>query len=173
MDLTEEDIKFLKELAHELKTQDRRGTNKPVLYQISDIDVIWSDNSEDYDDVKIMLDYEFLETEEEMKKYILDNFEEFEMSYHYLDNEKDLIEDDINNLDIDEIINMFEEANYTILYAHNHKKTRGAFLTKRSAEEHLKENSHHYSQNAKVYVDYAWRNPELKKLLEIIEKFDN
>ena len=34
--LNEEDIEFLKNLAHDLKTQDRRGTSKPVVYQIID-----------------------------------------------------------------------------------------------------------------------------------------
>lgn len=34
--LNEKDIEFFKKLAHELKTQDRRGTGKPVVYQIID-----------------------------------------------------------------------------------------------------------------------------------------
>ena len=34
--LTKDDIKFLKELAIELKTQDRQYTAKPVFYQIAE-----------------------------------------------------------------------------------------------------------------------------------------
>ena len=87
--LNEENIGFLKKLAHELKTQDRRGTGKPVVYQIVD-----------------------------------------------------------------------------------RGEKQGAFLTLKSAERHLKENNYNYSKKAHVYVSYAWRNQELEKLLNIIEKFD-
>lgn len=87
--LNEEDIEFLKNLAHDLKTQDRRGTSKPVIYQIID-----------------------------------------------------------------------------------RGEKQGAFLTLQSAERHLKENNYNYSEKAHVYVSYGWRNPELEKLLYIIEKID-
>lgn len=87
--LNEADLCFLKELAHELKIQDRRGTSKPVIYQIID-----------------------------------------------------------------------------------RGEKQGAFLTLQSAERHLKENNYNYSEKAHVYVSYGWRNPELEKLLNIIEKFD-
>lgn len=42
-------------------------------------------------------------------------------------------------------------------------------ITKKSAEEHLKENYHHYSHNAKTYALSAWRNPIYEKLIEIIK----
>lgn len=87
--LNEEDIEFLKNLAHDLKTQDRRGTSKPVVYQIID-----------------------------------------------------------------------------------RGEKQGAFLTLKSAEKHLQENNYNYSEKAHVYVSYGGRNPELEKLLNIIEKFD-
>lgn len=87
--LSEEEIEFLKNLAHELKTQDTRYTTKPVIYQIIDKD-----------------------------------------------------------------------------------GKRGAFLTMKSAEKHLKENSHHYDKTAHIYVSYAWKNEELERLLNIVEKFD-
>lgn len=87
--LNEADLSFLKELAHKLKTQDRRGTSKPVIYQIID-----------------------------------------------------------------------------------RGEKQGAFLTLQSAERHLKENNYNYGKKAHVYVSYGWRNPELERLLNIIEKFD-
>lgn len=88
--LSRKEIEFLKELGHELKTQNRMATAKPVFYQIID------------DDGK-----------------------------------------------------------------------QGAFLTMKSAEKHLEENRHHYREEAHIYVSHAFRNPELEKLLDIIEKFDN
>ena len=92
--LTIEDIRFLKQLAHQLKNQDTRGTAKPVIYNIA---------------------------------YMNDSGE---------------------------------------------RELKNAFLTLNAAEEHLKENSHHYNKNAHTYVSCAWRNTELEKLIKILEKFD-
>ena len=46
------------------------------------------------------------------------------------------------------------------------------FLTKKSAEEHLKQNAHHYSNEARAYALSAWRNPVYEKLISIIKTTD-
>lgn len=163
--LNQEDIKFLKEIAHELKTQDRKGTNKPVFYQIRDIDMRWdNDESNGFDDVRIYTeDEETLDTLEEMKQYIKNNEEYFST--------EDLI-CTIDELDIDEIISLFEETDAHISFGHEEVILKNTFITLKSAEEHLQSNSHHYSEKVKIYTSYAWRNPTLERLLEIIEKFD-
>ena len=43
------------------------------------------------------------------------------------------------------------------------------FLTKKSAEEHLKQNAHHYSKEARSYALSALRNPVFERLINIIK----
>lgn len=163
--LNEADLSFLKTMAQELKTQDRRGTNKPVIYNILDINIRWDgDCSDGFDTVKIY-DNEggCFETLEEMKDYIIENLEEFD-----LEEEKETIK----GYGIDEIVEIYKEQKFYVSYGHYEKELKNAFLTMKSAEQHLEENSHHYHEKAHVYVSYGWRNPELEKLLNIIEKFD-
>lgn len=163
--LNEADLCFLKELAHELKIQDRRGTSKPVIYNILDINIRWDNDYFDGFDTVRVYDNEgnCLETLDEMKDYIIENLEEMG-----LEEEKETIK----SYGIDEIIEIYKAAKYHVSFGHYERELKNAFLTMKSAEEHLKENSHHYHEKAHVYVSYGWRNPELEKLLNIIEKFD-
>ncbi len=162
--LNENDISFLKELAHELKTQDRRGTNKPVVYQISDIDIKWNASDLEFDIAQVYLDDgECLETLQEMKNYILENREAFCLED----------EENIEEYGIDKLADIYKSNGFNVIYGTYQRILKGAFLTHKSAEEHLQSNSHHYSEKAKVYVSYGWRNPLLEQLLLIIEKFDS
>lgn len=170
--LTIEEIRFLKQLAHELKTQDRRGTSKPVIYQISDISVDWNRNREEFDTIMIYLDGDYLESLEEMKNYIKENPEEFDLDYIYYDEEKETLQEVIEGYDVDEIASIFEDNGFDVCYGKYTRELKGAFLTEKSAKEHLELNAHHYDKKAKIYVSYGWRNPVLEKLLNIIEKFE-
>lgn len=44
------------------------------------------------------------------------------------------------------------------------------FITRQAAEQHLKENHYHYSDNAHAYGMCAWRSPEFERLLDIVSK---
>ncbi|MFA5172563.1 MAG: hypothetical protein WC426_13460 [Sulfuriferula sp.] len=46
----------------------------------------------------------------------------------------------------------------------------GIFLTDIAAMQHLKENSHHYSDKARVYGIAAWRNPEMQAVMRQVIK---
>lgn len=166
MILNEEDIKFLKELGKELKTQDRKGTAKPVFYQILDIDIDWNANRCEFEIAQVYSDDgDCLETLEEMKNYILKWSDAFEVE------DFEELENNIDEYGIDEIAQIYEDSGFNVCYGTYKRELKGAFLTMKAAEEHLKNNSHHYSERAKVCVSYAWRNPEIEKLLTIIEKF--
>ena len=162
--LNKDDLGFLKAMAQELKTQDRIGTSKPVIYNILDINIRWdNDCSDGFDTVKIYdKEGDCLETLEDMQDYIIENPEEFDVE------EKEAIK----SYGIDEIVEIYKESKFYVSYGHYEKELKNAFLTMKSAEQHLKENSHHYHEKAHVYVSYCWRNPELERLLDIIEKFD-
>lgn len=163
--LNEDDLNFLKTLAQELKTQDRRGTSKPVIYNILDINIRWDNDCFDgFDTVKIYdMEGGYFETLEEMQNYIIENPEEFDIEEG---------KETIKSYGIDEIVEIYKESKFYISYGHYERELKNAFLTMKSAEQHLKENSHHYHEKAHVYVSYGWRNPELENLLNIIEKFD-
>ena len=79
--LNKDDLGFLKAMAQELKTQDRRGTSKPVIYNILDINIRWdNDCSDGFDTVKIYdKEGDCLETLEDMQDYIIENPEEFDV----------------------------------------------------------------------------------------------
>lgn len=161
--LPEEDVKFLKELANEIKTQDNRGTASPYYYtvrqkkRIVGIDANYSENT-------VWLDTysgEFTEwaTEEDAIKAV--------MKDHELDREA---------------AEKFVDDNVTEFGTTEYEYDTNVFLTYKGFLEHMKLNGHNYSGRhdgdnfkerdyCKSYVEYAHRNPELKRLLEIIMKF--
>lgn len=50
---------------------------------------------------------------------------------------------------------------------------KGMFLTETDAENHLKLNHYHYSDNAHTFVDHAWRAPELESFFKnLFEHFN-
>ena len=42
------------------------------------------------------------------------------------------------------------------------------FLTQKDAEEHLRSNYYHYSDDAHTYAMTAWRSPRVEKLINIL-----
>jgi len=46
------------------------------------------------------------------------------------------------------------------------------FLTQKAAENHLRANHYHYSDDAHTYAMTSWRNPETEKLWNILRKVD-
>ena len=50
---------------------------------------------------------------------------------------------------------------------------KGMFLTEEDAENHLKNNQHHYSDDAYTYVNHAWRAPQLTVFFKaLFEEFE-
>ena len=168
--LTKDDIKFLKELAIELKTQDRQYTAKPVFYQIAEQKKIIGIDP-DYADNQIVCSYNGDEWEGEFEEVCDRLAEHFEL---------DTSDEDFQFIKeygtYDELIEYIEKkTGYDQLYTTGYDyytEYKNAFLTNKACEKHLKENQHHYDkENSYVYGSHAWRNPELERLLEIVEKF--
>lgn len=162
--LTEDDLKFLRELGKELRTQDRLATAKPVFWQIQEqerivgIDpgwsdnkcVIWGDEGEVYDkldDLKTAL-IEHLESDDSQAAHI-----EALASW---DEVTDFMED--QRID-------FSRSGYTFRATH-----KNAFLTRSAIDAHIAANDYHYEKPI-PYCNHAFRNPQLQRLLEIVEKF--
>ena len=162
IEVSDEMYDKLIELANEMTTQDPRGTRMPHMFQIRDWKRVydWGMNGDNF--ILIGVDGETIETSDELKEYLENN-------------EIDVPEDIVGIWDdpYDEFIeekcpdlkpcSFSIEPNYT-----NH------FLTAKAAEEHLRLNHYHYHKDADVYLNHAWRNPEMEMvstfLCNIIDK---
>ncbi len=170
----EEDISFLKELAHKRKTQEKDGCADPVFWMVYDTKNVYCEDGEYYefyDDGEIIystfnaFDKENLE---EFKEYILNKFDIKEWNLEEFKNIK-------SNDDLVEYLywNDLEELNRARFNReHFISQTTGPFLTKAAAKKHIEENHYHYSKEVTTYGLVGWRNPEFEQLMKIIEKVD-
>jgi hypothetical protein len=161
IEVSDEMYDSLIQLATEMVEQDKRGTRMPHLFQIRDWERVYDDNLNgetivyvDYDD-----GFNVIETLEEFKDYLRYNDHEEPQDLEELWSDSyrweldDWIEENLPNL---------QKSSYSL-----EPRYKNGFLTAKSAEEHLKSNHYHYNQNADVYLNHAWRNPEA----ELVSKF--
>jgi len=174
MKLTQEDIDFIKNLSHEMKTQDNRGTAQPYgliiggkTTQIADFDncdnkaVHW--NESEY--------YSFEDFIESLEDYYLEDAE----SHPVIDFIKSHDIDDLDNLrnyeyDINELIS--EPINvygYTVEDDFTSHTLGNFFLTDKSAKAYVEANKHNMRKPF-TYGIHLYRNPEMERLYQIIHK---
>lgn len=163
--LTVEDIKFLKDLKQELNTQSNRMTANPRFYQIQhDVFIPSIDGDGNY--FEAVVDGERLgiytndnKGLEELKDILLLNYDEEDL--------EDI--EEINSLNLEELDNKSLDLKcYVGDYKHVYDN---AFLTEKACKQHIESNKHHY-RNPMDYLSYAFRNPELNQLLEILSKIE-
>lgn len=173
--MTKEDLDFLKELQHELLTQDNDGQAAPRFWGIRERkERITKDF---YGDDMYVID----STDGEPQKYSLDEYvevlkvaidEEEEPAYEVIDGFAFLDTGDIDDV-VDFANNVMDRnamASSFETYEELSDQT-GCFLTKRAAKKHIELNGYHY-QNPHTYAMTAWRNPEFEKFLKIFENLD-
>lgn len=173
----DDDIQFLKDLQHELKTQEIDGQAAPRFWTIKDYRIV--PGNEDYDngfeqhihhdgdltefknfaDLKRFLE-EFFEDEieesKELQELINDENESFYGLWEY-------IEEHLNNYGFFSKVFVKEEG-YVV--------PDTLFLTKEEAKNHLKRNNYHYTSKAHTYAMTAWRAPKIERIMNILETFD-
>lgn len=167
--LTKDDIKFLKELAIELKTQDRDCTAKPVYYQVMETKRITGIDPDYTDKLILLIGDEYEEFTDEQ----LEEAKEFYIEYWIDEDDTEKIDEVMSASSLEELSEIIEEHNKTdctLTGYEDETECHNAFLTKKACELHIKQNHYHY-KNPRVCVENAWRNPELERLLEIVEKF--
>lgn len=147
-----EEIKFLKELQHELLTQDKLCQADPRFWVIRDYR--WVIIPTDYAD-------EYRVYDNEGTNWTLNQFADYikdEECYDEILEELDLT--DSNELDFDDIENIVESINkYYDSYEYEIQGVNcesfivpnTMFLTNREAKEHLKSNHYHYTSKAHTY----------------------
>ena len=176
--ITEEEILFLKNLQHEMNTQDCVGQANPRYWVIRDYAKVYGKDLSSADGISIYdsnrchsiieVEYQFFRVDEVIKA-ILQAFS---------DGEYDLAEEEIENIklayDMNSLVEYLEEIEsyeFTISEYQDIAVDKGMFLTHEAAVEHLRQNSHHYAENAHTYAHTAWRSQE-EPLWEIMQKVD-
>jgi len=161
--LTDEDIQFLQSLAHELKTQDRSCTAKPVYFTIREKETVFGFDPDYSDSICLLIgdDYEtFLNLDEAIKH----------LKEYYEFTESELV--DLEDL---ESVSEFLEGrgiNCTLTGYKNQYNHSGAFLTRAGANQHIEINGHNLDKPI-AYCHHVFRNRELERLLQIVEKFES
>lgn len=168
--LTEEDVNFLKDLQHELNTQDREGTREPVYWGIVEKEDVIVQDICDSDEVHFYLPSEGESyTLKDIIEYINDLKEDDEVL------EKDWEYVDKDNVDeIEDFVREYIDDGCDVYYTceeYKLSKQTGAFLTKRAAIKYI-ENFGYNHNDPKTYCMHAFRNFELEKLINIIKKIN-
>ena len=164
--LSPDDVQFLTDLANALKTQDCAGTVKPVMFRVREskkriaMDPAYSEGRVLVlgEDGTEFFDTDVAEAKEFLQEYEFDGKDTGEL-------------DGIDTLE--GLATFCEEHgidNFHFTGYEPYEQFTGDFLTRQACEHHIVGNRHHYT-DPKVYTDHALRNPELERLLTIIEKF--
>lgn len=164
--LTEEDILFLQDLANELRTQDTACTAKPVYYSIMQEDKEYGIDQEYADGMCVIGDEGETFTEaNELIDWLIENYSGAEEQQDELRIIDDL-EEIYDYCNDNKIVDSLTYTGYRDIEKHDEM-----FLTRRALKKHIEQNYYHYKENPVSYAHHAWRNPELEKLLKIVDKF--
>lgn len=198
--ITKEEIDFLKELQKEMNTQDTVGQAAPRFWVIQGTEREYGIDK-GYEDGTELVDNQscdrIADTIEEVFEYIKDNLlkeinnkdgiqriilleehEKFNSNRIVIkwigesSNEECRVELD----DLEEVCDWLNDWDYDYRCVNYKNKSHVyqdlMFLTQKSAEEHLRANHYHYSEDAHTYAMTAWRSPIVSKLFEILQTVD-
>lgn len=156
--IADDDIHFLKELAHELRTQDTRATRKPVVWKVREMELVLGIDPNFTDKACLIWDTESVSFN--IKDAVQYLTEECELSDLPMFGCLEDIESFCDERDIACVLTGYDYR----------EKLTGEFLTLKALEEHIQRYGYKY-QKPQTYCDYAYRNPELERLLRIVEQF--
>ena len=189
--LSNDDIKFLKELQKELNTEDNVGTATPRYWVIRQPERIYHIDR-DAADYYMFVDDDYQElTLEELKNYLEDVYDDNlksvdikdgVLTFEYLNEFSEEIERytiDFNNLplessySVDKVLELLELEVDVVYYKEVDATVDNCmFLTQIDAENHLRANDYHYHEKARTYCMCGWRSPRFERLINILSKTD-
>lgn len=168
-----QDIEFLKELQNELKTQENDWQAAPRFWVIMDHE--YQVTGEGHHDRVSVYDTNAAESYE-IEEYAKSQLEDEDLSDDDCITELKEITEGDEYFKERHLIEWVEENRdeVTVFYEKETSviKQNTMFLTKQEAKDHLKCNSHHYSNKAHTYAMTAWRAPKVARLLNILENID-
>ena len=161
--MKKEDIDFLRELQHELNTQENDGQTAPRYWGICQEKQRLL--PKDFGDECILY---------EGTMYSVKEFVDW-----LYDNEYDIgREEEWEELDKTDIFDVVSFAEDKLGFNNVYEVSRevidtigedaNVFLTKRACLKHIEQNGHHYSK-PRTYAMTAWRNPEFERVLNILQ----
>lgn len=194
--LTVEEIQFLLDLQREMNTQDHLRQANPRFWVIKGTEKEYGIET-GYEDGSDLVDRENSATHatdmESAAEYIKDNLldeingldgvdrkiELIEGIFHpciRISWEDDDFEDYVEFDNMEEVAEWLNEQGYEYGVA-NYKNVsmiypNTLFLTQKAAEDHLRANYYHYSEDAHTYAMTSWRNPETERLWKILQEVD-
>lgn len=173
--MKKEDIEFLRELQHELNTQEHDEQAAPRFWGIEEkyLETAPEGDGEPY---IFTCDYE----KQTLEEYIESVREELsELTPEENENYDNIIAEwtDIDKENVDEVVE-FVNSNLRkfgteddILWLKECTRVSeetGCFLTKRAAKKYLEKNYYHHN-DGHTYAMTAWRNPEFERLMNILQ----
>ena len=187
--LSNDDIKFLKELQKELNTEDTVGTASPRYWVIKQPKRIYHLNEDEANYYEFIDECEKDElTLEDLKDKLEflcdDNLKSVEvkdgvLTFEYFDEWLEKVEKykvDYDNYYTDGRDKILEllESDVSVVYYKEVDATvdNCMFLTQIDAENHLRANDYHYHEKARTYCMHGWRNPRFERLINILSKTD-
>ncbi|WP_297522964.1 hypothetical protein [uncultured Clostridium sp.] len=182
--MKKEDIKFLKELQNEMRTQVTDYQASPRYWTIMQEEKeYWVDDSIDgifiysNDDAECLFEGE--ECSKEFKAWLGEFVKERTYQRVCFDDvctdlsfeveEKEYYID--GAVELESFLNEFCDCSVSVGYYRKVDKVmpNTFFLTKRECEHHLRMNKHHYNETAHTYAMTAWRSPQVARLYEVLE----
>ena len=187
--LSNDDVKFLKELQKEINTEDNGGTANPRYWVIRQPERIYHLDEAEADYYMFLDEYDHQEmTLEDLKEKLEDlnddNLKSIEVKdrvliFEYFDEWLEEVEKykvDYDNCYRDGLIKISEllEFEVRVIYYSELDVTvdNCMFLTQIDAENHLRANDYHYHEEARTYCMHGWRNPRFERLIKILSKTD-
>lgn len=144
-------MRTLKDIAHDIESQDNRGTAKPmlILLQVKKEYVAHDEFNHCTDEVlveRVSGDYIRFKTEAELLEW-------WNQDMMYGDHLKEVVEG--------EHFDRFQMGHYW--------ETENVFFTDKGYEEHMAQNAHNYRKGCvRSYGIYAFRNPEMHTVFDTI-----
>lgn len=178
--MNKEQVEFLKELQHEMRTQDNVGQASPRFWVVGDYK--WRLVPEGYGEKTTIFCFDLNEDRsftheewvDELLSYLDDWQDDQPKAVEWMDELK-LISKGERELEttVEEVLDEIG-CEYTI-----HEEEREHivhpntfFLTLKEAKEHILNNAHHYGQDAHPYAMTAWRSPQVEQLYNMLETID-
>ena len=168
IEVSKEDYDFLKELQHELNTQDTDCQADPVYWSVMESREVLTLQ---YDgDARIPFDdgaYSVDELVEEINEEIIEYDQDIRDEWHEVDKNdaQEVADFAVDRLGWD---NIYNDGIYYVTEEDCISQFSGAFLTKRACQEHIDSNRHHYNE-PHTYANTAYRNYELERLLKVLK----
>lgn len=155
-----------KEFMDRYFSQDNRGTAFPIYFSIRDFEYIASYQGDDADRYACFCqdNAEIITTADDLVDLV--------KNLKKIGYDVDFYDDDIQFLNQNDIEKGLKDHGYEncIVFGQRRQPVfKGMFLFEDEAENHLKKNAHHYSDEARTYCHHAWRAPETQAFFELFK----